>query len=159
MRRLSKQAGIGLLEIMLVLALIAIILVLVTSYYQVANRTRLVNSGYQDLQVVTTACHSWWNDHSKNFKDLTTIDTLIEKGYLNKEYKKNPWGGEVSVKGISIEQAQIRMTNVEPKACYALALRFGIEKGDICAFMNINSRTVDLTICTSDSKKYEACTS
>ena len=154
MRKTVKQLGIGLLELMLVLAIVAIILVIATRYFEVANRSRLVNAGFKDLQTATTAAHSWWEDNNRTFKGLN-MDGLINNGYLSKEYEHNPWGGDTTIEGES-DRAIINMKNIGDKACYALVLRLDL-KDDMDKICKKGREDSDFRICTTGSKKYAAC--
>ena len=100
MRRYKRQIGIGLLELMLAIALITVILVLALSYYQVANRSSLVNKAFNDVQTVASAGQSWWDDNDHDFNKLKDINTLIQKGYLSQNFATNPWGGTTTIKGV-----------------------------------------------------------
>lgn len=91
--------GIGLLELMLSLAIIAILLIMATRYYQSAHQNQLVSQGVDMFGAVQAAVQTYRLDNT----DLSavSISTLVSKGYLPNSYGSggaaNPWGGLLTV--------------------------------------------------------------
>lgn len=96
--RFFKQAGIGLLELMLSLAIIAILLIMATRYYQSANTTQSINSAVEMVNAVKSATKNYMNSNPTKLPLITELQT---GGYLPDTYAKpsmaNPWSGGVCV--------------------------------------------------------------
>ncbi|MCK4608097.1 MAG: prepilin-type N-terminal cleavage/methylation domain-containing protein [Gammaproteobacteria bacterium] len=69
---LKKQQGIGLLELMLSLAIIAILLVMATRYYLSASTSSDINQVVSDLGALTSCAANWSNTNGPSF-DKSTI--------------------------------------------------------------------------------------
>jgi len=80
----KKQRGIGLLELMLSLAIIAILLIMATRYYGAASRSEKVNEGVALVQNIAAASAQWKAGHA-NY-DKITAKALIESGMIPKQY-------------------------------------------------------------------------
>lgn len=124
--RYRKQAmGIGLLELMLVIALIAIITLLSVSYFQSVSSNQKItqaNSLVADIYVAS-------KDYVKaQGMDQLSLDNLISAGLLTDYYREAPWGGQVTVTpsssmNHSITQIKIEMSDVPPAECIKLRKR------------------------------------
>lgn len=76
-----KQRGIGLLELMLGMTIIAIMIILATRYYQSAKRSQLVNQAVQDINSLRAAAVTWSVNETTGFMNLT-MEKLKEEGLL-----------------------------------------------------------------------------
>lgn len=150
--------AIGLLELMLVLAIAAIILLMAVSYYRTAMATQQVNSGYKDTETIVAAARSYWVDHDNSYSGITNIDVLIDNGYLTEEFKFNPWG-DTEVTALARDKLQVSMSDINIKACRALAMRFGLEQNINTVCQTSATDVTTMTVCTTGIKRYEACTS
>lgn len=90
-----KTQGVTLLEIMLVLAVAAMIIVLSIRYYQAANTSQQANAAMQLIQSVTAASDSL----SQATGSYSTITTSTLKAILPASGMAAPWGGAVTVTG------------------------------------------------------------
>lgn len=93
--------GIGLLELMLVLAIIAIMTVSAVRYFSIANKASKLGQAMEMVSAVRTAGERW-KATQENYSLLSTdwqgFKSLIERGFLPDIYQsqKNPWGGMLS---------------------------------------------------------------
>lgn len=94
---LNKQHGIGLLELMLSLAIIAMLMVAATRYYKTTQTARRVQVAVESTQAIYSARERWLQDgHSYESGDL--LSNFIGYGYLSSDFrdKANPWGGSMT---------------------------------------------------------------
>ncbi len=100
-RFVSKLRGIGLLELMLSLAIIAILLVMATRYYGSTVKSQRVDDTIQLVGELETAVNTAISNDGTIYKDIT-IAKLVTSGYLSKarvtsdNKVKSPWGGSVT---------------------------------------------------------------
>ncbi len=118
-----KQIGIGLLELMLSLAIIAILLVMATRYYQVASFSEKVNQDINLIGNIEAAANRWKAIYG-DYKKITSIQDLIDQG-MQDISAYNAWAGTVDVvsntEGSGIE---ITLNNIPYKACNNLLDKF-----------------------------------
>jgi len=97
---LAKIKGIGLLELMLSLAIIAILLVMATRYYSVATNAQRTDDTVQLIGELETGVNAMSAAGLAN-SDIT-LQKLIDNGYITKQRIKSsggtssiisPWGG------------------------------------------------------------------
>ncbi len=127
-----KQKGISLLEVLLSLSIIAIILVMATRYFFVANRNDKVNTVRQQIGAVTSAIESWKSQNATySATPSLSLGTLSNQGFLaNSSYMvnagtsnatlNNPWGYSISITNISDNGADITTTLPGINECKAL---------------------------------------
>jgi type II secretory pathway pseudopilin PulG len=127
-----KQKGISLLEVLLSLGIIAIILVMATKYFFVANRNDKVNTVRQQVGAVMSAVESWKGEHATYAATPgLSIGTLSDQGFLaNSSLKenagtsnaqlKNPWGYDIGISNISDNGADIATTLPGVNECRSL---------------------------------------
>lgn len=108
-----KLRGIGLLELMLSLAIIAILLIMATRYYQSAHQNQLVSQGVDMFGAIQGAVQTYRVDNP-NASDLT-VAKLVAQGYLPNSYGSgntaNPWGGQITLT-IGSGTLKVEMTGV-----------------------------------------------
>lgn len=120
------QKGIGLLELMLSLAIIAILLIMATRYYQSASDQNKRNQAVDMFAAVNGAVEAYKIDNS--LSTPPTITSLASDGYLPPSYSAsstaNPWGGEIK---ITITPASgsftVEMDDVPAGSCQAVGTR------------------------------------
>lgn len=99
-----KQKGIGLLELMLSLAIIAILLIMATRYYQSASNSQAISQALDMMNAVKSGVKNYMNSNL-NSATLPSVATLVTNGYLPASYGSsasvnataNPWGGMICV--------------------------------------------------------------
>jgi len=89
----KKQNGIGLLELMLALAIIAMLMVAASKYYKNTQMARKVQIAVESVQALYTAGERWVQDGGA-YGDAFTIANLVTDGYLPGDFASsaNPWG-------------------------------------------------------------------
>lgn len=123
---LGKQRGISVLEVMLSLAIIAVILVMATRYYKTAQQSQQVKNalnmvgGIVDAEVDYAAANS--NAYNGSIEDLST------KGYLppgiggtGATAGNDPWGNPIGLQTNSGGGFTITFTQVPVNTCNELA--------------------------------------
>lgn len=134
--RVSK--GVTIIEITLVLAVAAIIIIMATRYYQSAGRNSKVNQAQDQISAVIAAATNWrigrsgYNDTTVNGETLG-ITALVADGLLPKEMGGSdgagagatPWAGSISVTQNGVNSFTITFTTVDSKDCEALKGLYG----------------------------------
>lgn len=120
------QRGVSLIELMLALAIIAIILVIATRYFARANLSQQVSNATDQVMGVRAATNSYLGDKAGSGATITlSIGNLVTTGYLPESYKGtsgtagngvNPWNGNISVSTASGKYT-ITTTDVPAAAC------------------------------------------
>lgn len=114
--------GISLIELMLALAIIAILLVMATRYYVVARSEQQLNSGVEMVQAVQAASQKWLVEHN-DYAGIS-LSELINYNLLPSKYTSNPWGGVINVDAAN-NNANVKITfeNIPASACGNLVQR------------------------------------
>jgi len=106
---LSKRArGIGLLELMLSIAIIALIIIMSTRYFTVAQQQQKITRALQMSTTVLQAAHTWavgqttFPTESEALIKALVAAQLLPSSYLNFQ---DPWGGFFDVKGKAVAGA------------------------------------------------------
>ena len=81
--RVKLQSGISLLEVLLSVSIIAIILVMATKYFFVANDNDRVNVLRQQIGSIVAAIHSWKGQNPKFSSEISYLK-LSQEGFLPK---------------------------------------------------------------------------
>jgi len=122
-----KQRGLTLIELFLALAVIAIIWVVATRYYQVVSNSSKVNEAVQMIQSLRSAGNHYAAGRS-NYDGLT-IAELNNTNLLPRDLEGsgttpgeqvNPWGGNIGISG-SGGQMQITLSDVPQADCQNIA--------------------------------------
>jgi prepilin-type N-terminal cleavage/methylation domain-containing protein len=120
----AKQRGISLLEVMLSLAIIAVVLVMATRYFGIATISSKVNQGTSMISEIRQGYARYVSDTSDPAGG--TMDKLLAGGYVTKETgaadAKNPWGGTIK---LDLGAQTITLDGIPTKDCTNLANRFG----------------------------------
>ena len=127
--RRYKQWGIGLLELMLALVVIAAIILMATRYFKQASEELKVTQATHMLNNIVDASFEWLKgEQSFNVPGFDTngILVLIDAKLLPETWrdKPDPWGGIILLTAYGQhtaiyqpQQINIRMTGVPEKAC------------------------------------------
>ncbi len=135
----NKQCGIGLLELMLSLAIIAAVLLLATRYYLQAREASNVTEATQVISTLVNASFKWLEGND-DFSKLTDVNTLVDDHLLPESWrdKKDSWGGTLSISGYGPDNQQIEISLGGPSesACKNIndiMTRQGMQLSNNCA--------------------------
>lgn len=133
MKFYNKQRGIGLLELMLSLAIIAILLVMATRYYVITSRSQQANQAVEFVNAMISAARNY--SAGGNFNGIDSAgDALIKMGLVSKGDQNkdgtgviNGWGNPVTFTvGTNGGSLTISMT-VPTFACVSLNQKLASE--------------------------------
>lgn len=155
MKRLV-QRGIGLLELMLSLAIIAILLIMATRYYQTTKQSQEVNDGVQLVNSVVAAMTNYITDHPDYTTDAdVAFSSFVSWGYLplalgSTGSTASPWGTNVGAISMnSLGATFVTISDVPSGACQQLAGRLAASCQDtnasICGCGTATSGVSDYT--------------
>jgi len=119
MNNLKRQAGISLLELMLSLAIIAVVLTMATRFFNQVNVTQNLNNAVSMANGVVASLQTY----RLNVKEPVpnpTLAVLYSAGQLPGDIagpshdgtKANPWGGNIVLSTEAGKQAFVEFTNV-----------------------------------------------
>jgi type II secretory pathway pseudopilin PulG len=130
-----NNKGIGLLELMLSLAIIAILIIMVTRYFSPASQSQQTNDTVDMIQAIATAGQRWLltNDTYSTGPNQVLTD-FVDRNYLPDSFLhlQDAWGGPVTVTGNNPDSndthfagpyLSIQMTNLTQEACNTLQLK------------------------------------
>lgn len=131
-RRQASQKGIGLLELMLSLAIIAILLIMATRYFNSARSSQKVNETVNLVQVITSAATNIVGAGGQpSTISASSLVTYVPPIYQNGTTINSPFGG-----GVTVTAA----TNTSSKTGYALSITMTGVPSDSCTAL-INAMT------------------
>lgn len=148
-----KITGIGLLELMLALAIIAMMMVAASKYYQSTQVARRAQVAVESVQAIYAAGERYLMDvGSFNFATDAAIDGFIAAGYLSNDFKSNanPWGGAIKANGALCNNRCLAITfeQVPHNDCENVALKlqnqFSVVSGVTCP-ENVGPMYMELT--------------
>jgi len=117
-RSQSKQRGIGLLELMLSLSIIAILLVMATRYFVIANENQKINNALSMVNGYAGGAAQYATvNHS--YSAMTT-KALVDGNYLPNVFGgsdgfgagANPWGGDMTTKEVTNTSFKVLITGI-----------------------------------------------
>jgi len=124
--KLRTRKGIGLLELMLALAIIAVLIIMATRYYQSTSRNQKVAEAVTQVNALIAASSNWKIGRSA-FTGITYAK-LYAQGLLPKEMKTDttatPWGTKISVASTAGNSFDMSFEGLDSADCEALAGRF-----------------------------------
>jgi type II secretory pathway pseudopilin PulG len=126
-----NQRGIGLLELMLSLSIIAILLVMATRYFLQANEQQKINNAISQFNGIAGAEACYFQSSSPP-KYVTDFSTLISAnclpagigGSTGEGIGVNPWGGNIKISStapLTIVMSSVPQGNGDPDTCKKLA--------------------------------------
>lgn len=128
---LKCQRGVGLLELLLAIAIIAVIIVTANRYYQSTSTAQKTNKAVSMIGDIYGAAH----DYAKRFDydpSKLSVAELISANLLSKQFENSPWGGSLTV-GKSSKDAKyfdIRMDQIPGAACEEIKSRIELTFSD-----------------------------
>lgn len=125
-QKLRARKGIGLLELMLALAIIAVLIIMATRYYQTTARSSRMNDAVQQVNAIVAAANNYKVGQG-SYTGIDNIDKLISMGVLPSSAKFSPWGTTVTVTGAS-STVTIKMAGVSSTDCNTILQRLSSNK-------------------------------
>lgn len=120
MKRFSRSVlGVTLLEIMLVLAVAAMIIVMSVRYYQSATASQQANSVLEQIQAITAAADGLAQGSGSYSSVATaTVQPLMPNASMN-----TPWGSSITVTAGSATGYMVTIPNTPGSVCGQLQSR------------------------------------
>lgn len=122
MKKFSKSMlGVTLLEIMLVLAIAAMIIVMSVRYYQSATANQQANAILQMIQTVTANADGLaqgTGSYSGGSVSTTTLQPLMPNNTL-----VTPWGGALTVTSATSSTYAVQITTMPAQVCAQVKAR------------------------------------
>ena len=125
MKRFAKSIlGVTLLEIMLVLAVAAMIIVMSVRYYQSASASQQANATVQQLQAITAAADSLAQGSGSYMAPTAVSNTTLSPLLPNGTYAfTTPWGGTITVTAVSASTYTVSVSQVPANVCALVVLK------------------------------------
>lgn len=124
---MQKRLGMTLLEVLLVVAVSAMILMMAVRYYFAVNLDLRLSQASQQIQLVTKASYDWLRiNRQANFAEpkAITLAELISTGLINPQDKTSAWGKSLIVSpGIDPTHVAVIFVGTDLKSCDALSQR------------------------------------
>lgn len=140
-----KQKGIGLLELLLALSIIAVLLVAVTRFATSTNASQAANNAIDQALAINTANQRYLltTNYGSNYASTDVMLILTNRGYLPANFYneacttsdsgvmgvKNPFGKTTCIKAESQTKIKITISDVPFSSCSILLNRL---KGTVC---------------------------
>lgn len=116
MKRFAKSMhGVTLLEIMLVLAIAAMIIVMSVRYYQSATSSQQANSILQQIQAITAAADGL-AQASGSYTSASVSNSSLSP-LLPANGLVSPWGGAINVTGATATSYNVNIAGVPAGVC------------------------------------------
>ncbi len=118
-----KSRGISLIELLLSLAIIAILLVMATRFYESTRSSQQVNDATNVLQHLMAASDKWFSvykSYQKTDNGDISLPQLITLGWLPKNFvfaNANPWGGSINITPEDSTHVKFMLAHVPAKDC------------------------------------------
>jgi type II secretory pathway pseudopilin PulG len=139
-----SQRGIGLLELMLSLSIIAILLVMATRYFMVANESQKLNNAISEVNGIAGGAANYALS-SPGYTGMT-MQTLVQGRFIpgslggpkNDGVGTNPWGGNLDVSlsapGFTVTVSGVPDSGGDPTTCNKLAnmINSSVKASAIC---------------------------
>lgn len=117
MRRSFKSlVGVTLLEIMLVLAIAAMIIIMSIRYYQSASASEAANSLMAQIQAITASADNISMGTAAGYSNVSTatLQNVLPGGTAS---LSTPWGGSISMSSPSATSYTVTVTLVPANVC------------------------------------------
>lgn len=121
--RVKRHAGIGLLELMLALSIVAVIIILGTRYYEQSKRSQLTSQFLAQLTSIRSAVQNWESEGNSR----ASLTWVVLQPYMTGEFSKatdedpprNAFGNVINlVTEVTVSNATYNInTNLPEKAC------------------------------------------
>jgi hypothetical protein len=135
----NNYNGIGLLELMLSLAIIASVLLMATRYFIQANAANKVTETTQIIGTLVNASFKWL-EAEPNFENLD-LDKLVDAKLLPEDWrnKKDPWGRLIKISHYAgsedFQTIEVTILGAPKTACENISdimKKQGMSTGQVC---------------------------
>jgi major structural subunit of bundle-forming pilus len=111
------MVGVTLLEIMLVLAIAAMVIVMSIRYYQSASLSQKLNTAMSIITGVSAAAENYLNQKGT----YSTLTNATLSAFLpGSSDLSSPWGGKIEIKGATDGTFTMTLNNIPATACTQL---------------------------------------
>jgi Tfp pilus assembly protein PilE len=140
-RSLKLIAGVTLLEIMLVLAIAAMIIVMSIRYYQSATTNQQSNTVLEAVQAITTAADTLAQATGQYTGNVSTatISNIVPANSMN-----TPWGTAITIGAVTATSYTVTLAATPSAVCRLLTARL-IANNHYGSVTACSSSTADLT--------------
>lgn len=122
MKKFAKSvSGVTLLEIMLVLAIAAMIIVMSVRYYQSATSNQQANQALQIIQGITAAADGLAQGSGSYATANVSTNTIMP--LMPSQNMTAPWGGQITVSNAAASSYQVSLDATPPQVCLLLTSR------------------------------------
>lgn len=118
--------GVTLLEVMLVLAIAAMIIVLSIRYYQSATASQQVNATLEQIQAITAAADSLSQGSGTYVGNATTANITSVLGGTSA--MTTTWGTAITIGTATATSYPVTISNMSPQVCTQLRTRLAVNK-------------------------------
>ena len=142
MKKISRIVGVTLLEVMLVLAVAAMIIVMSVRYYQTSTYNQQTNTALSAIQAITASADSLAQGTGSytTVVSQTNIANLLPSSMVNGTTINSPWGGTITIGAGSGQTYTVSFTSTPKTICTALSTR-----------LSANSKFTSVTTSCSDT--------
>ena len=140
-RSMKSMMGVTLLEIMLVLAIAAMVIVMSVRYYQSASSNQKLNAGMSTVTGILAAAESYATANGT----FATITNATLADYLGSSAPKSPWGGDVTVTGKTANSFTIEFPSVSTSDCTRFSALLTSSNSKLAPSCASNKVTVTVT--------------
>ncbi|MAZ39343.1 MAG: hypothetical protein CMF49_04420 [Legionellales bacterium] len=118
-----KNTGFSLLEVLLVLALAAVVSIVAVRYYSEVRQTQKITTFTSQLTGISSAVEKCFaGSQNGGTSDCTSFTNLKNAGYLSDFYATSPWSTAIKIK--IINQNQVAITSqIDHSACSKVVSR------------------------------------
>lgn len=119
MQKLQKYLGVTLLEIMLVLAVAAMIIIMSVKFYQSATNNQQTNGALSMIQGITAAADSL----AQGTGSYAAITTATVQNLMPNNSMTAPWGGAITLSAAATNTYTVTMAGTPTAVCFQLKSR------------------------------------
>jgi type II secretory pathway pseudopilin PulG len=117
----KKILGVTLLEILLVLAIAAMIIVMSVRYYQSSTASQQANSTLEQIQAITAAADGMAQANGS----YASVSTGTVKVLMPNELMTSAWGGTITVTGGTSNTYTVTFSSMPGNVCHMVTSRLG----------------------------------
>lgn len=110
-RLYHRERGIGLLELMLALAIIAVLIIMATRYYQTTARSSRLNDAVTQINGIIAAAEQY-RVGAGSFDGLTG-QKLVDMGFMPSSNLNSPWGTAMEIQNYYESTVYIRFKGIQ----------------------------------------------